>query len=69
MPHYKCVTCTTRLTAASGSAGSCEGCGAVLEPVTELAEIVGYPLVQPLGDVRFATAVAMALRGDISPTP
>lgn len=69
MPHYKCVTCTTRLTAASGPPGCCDGCGSFLEPVTELSEVVGYRLVQPLGDVNFAAAVAIALQGDITPTP
>ena len=69
MPHYKCVTCTTRLTTAGDSPGSCERCGSVLEPVTELSEIVGYRLEQPLGDVSFAAAVAIALRGDITPKP
>ncbi len=62
MPHYKCVTCTTRLMAASGPPGSCEGCGSVLEPVGGLSEIVGYRLVQPR-DESFEVAVAMALRG------
>jgi hypothetical protein len=69
MPHYKCVTCTIRLTAAGESPGSCESCGSVLEPVTELSELVGYRLEQPHGDVNFAAAVAIALRGDITPTP
>ena len=61
MPHYKCVTCTTRLRAASGSEGSCERCGSVLEPVAALSEIVGYRLVQPRRDESFEAAVAMAL--------
>ena len=63
MPHYKCVTCTIRLTAAGELPGCCEGCGAVLEPVTELSEIVGYRLVQPRGDESFEAAVAIALQG------
>jgi hypothetical protein len=63
MPHYKCVTCTTRLMAAGRLPGTCEGCGAVLEPVTGLSELVGYRLVAPHGDERFEQAVAMALQG------
>jgi hypothetical protein len=63
MPHYKCATCTTRLMAASGPQGRCEVCGSILEPVGELSEIVGYRLVQPLGDQSFELAVAMALEG------
>ena len=62
MPHYKCVTCTTRLMAAGGPPGSCEGCGAVLEPVGGLSELVGYRLVQSRGDETFEVAVAMALQ-------
>jgi len=62
MPHYKCVTCTTRLTAP----GACEGCGSALEPVDGLSEIVGYRLMRPrasAGGESFAVAVAMALQG------
>jgi hypothetical protein len=63
MPHYKCVTCTTRLTAAGGPPGSCEGCGSAFEPVGGLSEIVGYRLVQPRRDESFEMAVAIALQG------
>ena len=63
MPHYKCATCTTRLMAASGHPGSCEGCGSVLERVDGLSEIVGYRLVRPRGDESFELAVTMALQG------
>jgi hypothetical protein len=62
MPHYKCVTCTTRLMTAGGPPGTCEGCGSVLEPVGGLSELVGYRLVQPRGDESFEVAVAMALQ-------
>jgi hypothetical protein len=62
MPHYKCVTCTTRLVTA-GPPGSCEGCGSVLEPVGALSEVIGYRLVQPRDDESFEVAVAMALQG------
>jgi hypothetical protein len=63
MPHYKCVTCTSRLMAAGGPPGRCEVCGSTLEPVGEPSEIVGYRLVQPRGDESFELAVAMALEG------
>ena len=42
MPHFKCVTCRTRLSAVGASGDVCDGCGAPLEPVTKLAEVVGY---------------------------
>ena len=63
MPHYKCVTCTTRLMAAGGTPGTCEGCGSVLEPVDGLAEIVGYRLAKPPSDESFVMAVATAIQG------
>jgi hypothetical protein len=69
MPHYKCVTCTTRLMTAGGSPGTCEGCGSVLEPVGGLSEIVGYRLVQSPGDESFEVAVAMALQRMDTPGP
>jgi hypothetical protein len=47
MPHFKCVACKGRL---YGSAtmpdDSCPGCGASLEPVGELSEIVGFRLLE-----------------------
>jgi hypothetical protein len=50
MPHYKCVPCKTRL----HSAGSppedvgdlCPDCGSLLEPVGELAEVVGFRAIK-----------------------
>ena len=46
MPHSKCVACKTRLYTAAGSddlvGDLCPGCGSLLEPVGELAEIVGF---------------------------
>jgi len=46
MPHYKCTACKTRFYSAA-SAGSvlddlCPECGALLEPVAKLTEIVGF---------------------------
>ena len=46
MPHYKCSTCRTRLRvsgAVDGRVGDlCPECGSLLEPVGDLAEIVGF---------------------------
>jgi hypothetical protein len=67
MPHYKCVTCTTRTMASGGPPGRCEVCGSTLEPVGELVEIVGYRLVEPPGDESFERAVSMALQGLVDP--
>ncbi len=46
MPHFKCVACKTRLYSAVGPddlvGDLCPDCGSLLEPVGELAEIVGF---------------------------
>ena len=46
MPHFKCVACKARLYSAAGPddlvGDLCPGCGSLLEPVGELAEIVGF---------------------------
>jgi hypothetical protein len=46
MPHFRCVTCKTRVYNAGGPADLiddlCPGCGVALEPVSELAELVGF---------------------------
>jgi hypothetical protein len=46
MPHFKCVACKTRLYSAAGPddmvGDLCPGCGSLLEPVGNLAEIVGF---------------------------
>jgi hypothetical protein len=51
MPHYKCEGCKTRLYSAPASADQvgdlCPGCGSLLEPVGELAEIVGFQSIKP----------------------
>lgn len=43
MPHYKCASCKTRLHAAMPDPGlhECPCCGARLQPVTDLSELVG----------------------------
>jgi hypothetical protein len=46
MPYFKCVACRTRLYRAAASADLvgdlCPGCGSLLEPVSERAEVVGF---------------------------
>jgi hypothetical protein len=53
MPHFKCVACKTRLYSAAGPADLvgdlCPGCGSLLEPVGELAEIVGFRAIRHRG--------------------
>ena len=51
MPHYKCVPCRSRLDtgAAPDQAGRvCPGCGAMLEPVERLSDIVGFAAITRL---------------------
>jgi hypothetical protein len=51
MPHFKCLACKTRLYSAARSIGGvgdlCPGCGSLLEPVGELAEIIGFRSIKP----------------------
>jgi hypothetical protein len=51
MPHFKCVACRTRLYSAAAPADLvgdlCPRCGSLLEPVGELAEIVGFQSIRP----------------------
>lgn len=46
MPHYKCVTCRTRLRARQTPTASvgdlCPLCGSLLEPVEDLTEVIGF---------------------------
>jgi hypothetical protein len=46
MPYFKCAPCKTRLFSAAGPVGLvgdlCPDCGSLLEPVGELAEVVGF---------------------------
>jgi hypothetical protein len=50
MPHFKCVACKTRLYSAAAPddlvGDLCPGCGSLLEPVGELAEIVGFQAIK-----------------------
>src|SRR3954454_25116191 len=50
MPHLKCEPCRTRLYRASRGdqvGDLCPDCGALLEPVGELGELVGFRLNGP----------------------
>jgi Zn-finger nucleic acid-binding protein len=52
MPHLKCESCRTRLyLAASGDevGDLCPACGSLLEPVGELAELIGFQLIECVG--------------------
>ena len=46
MPHFKCDACRTRLYSAAGPddlvGDLCPGCGSLLEPVGEPAEVAGF---------------------------
>ena len=46
MPHYKCVPCRARLRdsypATAALRDLCPRCGSLLEPVSDLAEVVGF---------------------------
>ena len=46
MPHYKCVACKTRLYSAGSPADQvgdlCPDCGSLLQPVSDLADLVGF---------------------------
>jgi len=49
MPHLKCQPCRNRLyRAGSGDqvGDLCPACGALLEPVGQLAEVVGFRLIR-----------------------
>ena len=50
MPHFKCVGCRTRLYCAARPAhlvgDLCPVCSSLLEPVGELAEIVGFQSIK-----------------------
>jgi hypothetical protein len=58
MPHFKCVGCKTRLHSAARPADQvgdlCPECGSLLEPVGELAEIVGFRSIKQRDTQRIA---------------
>jgi hypothetical protein len=64
MPHFKCDACKTRVHSQEHSPQVvylCLGCGGLLEPVTELAEVVGYrKAAQSVSSSAELTSVAQA---------
>lgn len=65
MPYFKCVPCKIRVSALGAdtalSGGSCPSCGAALEPVVQLTEVMGYRspnLLDPSVPPRVAERVA-----------
>jgi hypothetical protein len=62
MPHFKCVPCRTRLYSAASPTDLvgdlCPECGTLLEPVGELAEIVGFRSIKPREDAADGDALA-----------
>jgi hypothetical protein len=46
MPHLKCAACKLRLDAAASRTDTvgdlCPGCGSLMDPVVDLAEVVGF---------------------------
>jgi DNA-directed RNA polymerase subunit RPC12/RpoP len=69
MPHYKCAPCKTRLYSAASApelvGDLCPECGALLEPVGRLAEIVGYRSIKWRDD----SAVGEAAQAVALPRP
>jgi len=65
MPHFKCVGCRTRLHSAANPADLvgdlCPECGSLLEPVSELAEIVGFRAIKPRDPSSELRALAAAV--------
>jgi hypothetical protein len=54
MPHFKCVACRTRLYSEGNPPDEvgdlCPSCGSVLEPVSELTELVGFRSITSCDD-------------------
>ncbi len=71
MAHLKCETCRTRFHTDEHRLGDveedrCPGCNSLLEPPSQLAELVGFrrsrlDVLRPADDSDFLAAVAMAL--------
>ena len=73
MPHLKCVRCRIRIRSPHSPVGGigelCPSCGALLEPVPRLSELVGFQEVRTADAGLEAIAQAVALpvppvRGD-----
>jgi hypothetical protein len=68
MPHLKCETCRTRFRTDDRLVGDarCPGCNSLLEPPSQLAELLGFQRsrfddLPPDHNSDFLAAVAMAL--------
>lgn len=52
MPHYKCVPCRARLYVPRSpdelDGDLCPDCGCLLEPVSDLSELVGFRSIEPI---------------------
>ena len=59
MHHYKCAACRARLHVSGSPAeqvpGRCPECGSLLEPVADLAELVGFRSITPAGTAAAAS--------------
>jgi hypothetical protein len=73
MPHYKCVPCRAR-TQHTGKLGDpigdiCPQCGAPLEPVGDLQEVIGFERVRPSRSASFDVPVAQSVAVALPPPP
>jgi hypothetical protein len=63
MPHFTCSTCRIRVQTAGGPNGQpdplCPECGSPCEPVRDLAEALGFRLIDRPDAFAIAQAVAM----------
>jgi hypothetical protein len=64
VPYSKCVPCRVRVS----TAGACPGCGELLEPVTKLAEVMGFRLSDAL-DERLDADGWLTEGGGLGPEP
>ena len=70
-PRDRCVQCRIRVDGTHSNielvSGLCPLCGGPLEPVTTLAELVGFRWFDPAAPLSPAVASARSLRGDSAP--
>ena len=64
MPHYKCAACKARIhvsgRAADPLGDRCPECGSLLEPVGELAELIGFRSIKSVGAAQAASPERVA---------
>jgi hypothetical protein len=62
MPRFKCVACKTRLSSSADPSDPvgdlCPECGSLLEPVSELSEVVRFRSIKPRDSVALDEAQA-----------